>query len=88
MCRREVGPLGGSRAGKRMSREMSTGAPFAYMRGRNVTIYVDGGTERAVLERMHRATRPGALLFAGHSENFNDSRDLFQLRAKTVYERA
>jgi len=26
-------------------------------------------------------------LFVGHSENFNDSRDLFVLRGKTVYER-
>jgi chemotaxis protein methyltransferase CheR len=29
---------------------------------------------------------PHGLLFAGHSENFGESRDLFRLRGKTVYE--
>ncbi len=66
----------------------SLGAPFDIVFCRNVMIYFDAPTQRAVLERMHRIARPGALLFAGHSENFNDSRDLFKLRAKTVYERA
>ena len=28
-----------------------------------------------------------ALLVAGHSENFGESKDLFRLRGKTVYER-
>jgi chemotaxis protein methyltransferase CheR len=27
------------------------------------------------------------LLFVGHAENFSESRDLFVLRGKTVYER-
>jgi chemotaxis protein methyltransferase CheR len=31
--------------------------------------------------------RPQGLLFAGHSENFAGSKDLFRLRGKTVYER-
>jgi chemotaxis protein methyltransferase CheR len=54
---------------------------------RNVMIYFDPPTQRAVLERIHRVIKPGGLLFVGHSENFNDSRDLFELRGKTVYER-
>ena len=54
---------------------------------RNVMIYFDAGTQRKVLERMHKVLKPGGLLFAGHSENFGDSKDLFQLRGKTVYER-
>ena len=66
----------------------SLGAPFDIVFCRNVMIYFDAQTQRAVLERMHRVARPGALLFAGHSENFTDSRDLFRLRARTVYERA
>jgi chemotaxis protein methyltransferase CheR len=37
---------------------------------------------------MHRALRPGGLLFVGHSENFTDRRDLFTLQGKTVYRRA
>lgn len=61
--------------------------PFDIVFCRNVMIYFDGATQRTVLERIHRVMKPGALLFVGHSENFNDSRDLFVLRGKTVYER-
>ena len=50
-------------------------------------IYFDGPTQRKVLEGMHRCLRPGGLLYAGHSENFTDSPDLFRLRGKTIYER-
>ena len=62
--------------------------PFDIVFCRNVMIYFDAPTQRRVLERMHRVIRPGGLLFAGHSENFSDSKDLFRLRGKTVYERA
>ena len=34
-----------------------------------------------------RVLKPGGMLFVGHAENFSDSRDLFALRGKTVYER-
>ncbi|QBK03690.1 methyltransferase domain-containing protein [Hylemonella gracilis] len=54
---------------------------------RNVMIYFDAQTQRRVLEKIHRVMKPGGLLFVGHSENFNESRDLFVLRGKTVYER-
>ncbi len=54
---------------------------------RNVMIYFDAPTQRKVLERIHGVTRPGALLYVGHSENFTESRDLFRLRGKTIYER-
>lgn len=54
---------------------------------RNVMIYFDAQTQRRVLEKIHRTMKPGGLLFVGHSENFNESRDLFVLRGKTVYER-
>ena len=30
---------------------------------------------------MHAVLKPGGLLYVGHSENFTDARDLFQLRA-------
>ena len=50
-------------------------------------IYFDGPTQRRVLERIHRVLKPGGMLFVGHAENFSDSRDLFALRGKTVYER-
>jgi chemotaxis protein methyltransferase CheR len=61
--------------------------PFDVVFCRNVMIYFDGATQRHVLQRIHRTMKPGGLLFAGHSENFSDSRDLFVLRGKTVYER-
>jgi chemotaxis protein methyltransferase CheR len=54
---------------------------------RNVMIYFDASTQRHVLERIHAVMKPGALLFVGHAENFSDSRDLFVLKGKTVYER-
>ena len=54
---------------------------------RNVMIYFDAPTQRKVLERIHRVIRPGGQLFVGHSENFTESRDLFRLRGKTIYER-
>ena len=54
---------------------------------RNVMIYFNGETQRKVLERIHRVMKPGAMLFVGHAENFSDSKDLFTLKGKTVYER-
>lgn len=54
---------------------------------RNVMIYFDAQTQRKVLERIHRFLKPGGLLFVGHAENFSESKDLFSLRGKTVYER-
>jgi chemotaxis protein methyltransferase CheR len=65
----------------------SLGEPFDVVFCRNVMIYFDAPTQRRVLERTHAALRPGGLLYAGHSENFGDSRDLFRLRGKTIYER-
>ena len=40
-----------------------------------------------VLERINHTMTPHGLLFVGHSENFSESRDLFRLRGKTIYER-
>ena len=54
---------------------------------RNVMIYFDAATQRRVLEKIHRVLKPGGLLFVGHAENFSESKDLFVLRGKTVYER-
>lgn len=61
--------------------------PFDVVFCRNVMIYFDAPTQRRVLERIHRVLKPGGTLFVGHAENFSESRDLFVLRGKTVYER-
>jgi len=61
--------------------------PFDIVFCRNVMIYFDAATQRQVLQRMHGALRPGGLLYVGHSENFTDSRELFRLRGKTIYQK-
>jgi len=63
------------------------GEAFDLVFCRNVMIYFDAPTQRKVLEQIHSVIRPGGLLYVGHSENFTDSRDLFRLRGKTIYER-
>ena len=70
-----------------MAPSWSLGDPFDMIFCRNVMIYFDHATQRKVLERMHEVLKPQGLLFVGHSENFTDSRDLFHLRGKTIYER-
>ena len=70
-----------------MSERWSFGEGFDLVFCRHVMIYFDAPTQRRVLEQMHRAMRSGSLLYVGHSENFTDSRALFRLRGKTIYER-
>jgi chemotaxis protein methyltransferase CheR len=70
-----------------MDLQWNLGEPFDLVFCRNVMIYFDHATQRKVLQRIHAVMRPGGLLYVGHSENFNDVRELFKLRGKTVYER-
>jgi chemotaxis protein methyltransferase CheR len=70
-----------------MSTSWDLGEPFDVVFCRNVMIYFDAPTQMQVLQRLHRAMKPGALLCVGHSENFGDARALFRLRGKTIYER-
>ncbi len=63
------------------------GEPFDIIFCRNVMIYFDSATQRQVLQQMHAVLKPGGLLYVGHSENFTEARDLFQLRGKTIYQR-
>jgi len=75
------------RAHNLMDARWSLGEPFDIVFCRNVMIYFDAPTQRRVLERIHGVMKPRSLLFVGHSENFTESKDLFRLRGKTVYER-
>jgi chemotaxis protein methyltransferase CheR len=70
-----------------MNQGWSLGEPFDLIFCRNVMIYFDAATQRQVLQQMHSVLRPGGLLYVGHSENFTESRALFRLRGKTVYQR-
>jgi chemotaxis protein methyltransferase CheR len=70
-----------------MQTNWQMGEAFDIVFCRNVMIYFDAPTQRKVLERIHGVMKPKSLLFVGHSENFTESRDLFLLRGKTVYDR-
>ena len=50
-------------------------------------ISFDSQTHCKVLENRHAAMKPGGLLYAGHFENFTESRHLFTLRGKSIFER-
>lgn len=71
-----------------MQARWQLGEPIDIVFCRNVMIYFDAPTQRKVLERIHAVMRPDGMLFVGHSENFAESRDLFVLQGKTVYQRA
>lgn len=53
---------------------------------RNVMIYFDKPTQRKILSRFAPLMRENGLLFAGHSESFLHTADLFRSKGKTVYE--
>jgi chemotaxis protein methyltransferase CheR len=54
---------------------------------RNVLIYFDKPTQRAVLERVASHLAPGGLYFAGHSESLLNAADLFEPCGRTAYRR-
>jgi chemotaxis protein methyltransferase CheR len=62
--------------------------PFDAIFCRNVMIYFDKPTQRKVLQNLAPLLRHDGLLFAGHSESFLHSADVFRLRGNTVYELA
>ena len=70
-----------------MQTSWQLGEAFDIVFCRNVMIYFDAATQRKVLERIHGVMKPKGMLFVGHSENFTESRDLFTLRGKTVYDK-
>jgi len=59
--------------------------PFDVVFFRNVLIYFDIETQRAILDRMHGLIADDGLLYAGHSENLTRVTDRFSLIGQTIY---
>lgn len=60
--------------------------PFDVIFCRNVMIYFDKSTQAKILNRFAPLMKHDGLLFAGHSENFLNITNTFNLLSKTVYE--
>jgi chemotaxis protein methyltransferase CheR len=61
--------------------------PFDVIFCRNVVIYFDKPTQRALFERMAGLQRPGDLLFLGHSESLYRVTERYELLGHTMYRR-
>jgi chemotaxis protein methyltransferase CheR len=61
--------------------------PFDAIFCRNVIIYFDKATQRALFERMSALQRPGDHLFLGHSESLYRVSEKYDLIGKTIYRR-
>jgi chemotaxis protein methyltransferase CheR len=61
--------------------------PFDAIFCRNVIIYFDKETQRALFERMATLQRPGDMLFLGHSESLYRVSDKYELVGRTIYRR-
>ena len=61
--------------------------PFDAIFCRNVIIYFDKETQRALFERMAALQRPGDILFLGHSESLYRVSDKYELVGRTIYRR-
>jgi chemotaxis protein methyltransferase CheR len=61
--------------------------PFDAIFCRNVVIYFDIETKRALFERMARLQLPGAILFLGHSESLYRISEQYELIGRTIYRR-
>ena len=59
--------------------------PFDAIFCRNVLIYFDKPTQRAVLERLAARLAPGGYYFAGHSESLLQAADLFEPCGRTAF---
>jgi chemotaxis protein methyltransferase CheR len=61
--------------------------PFDAIFCRNVIIYFDKDTQRALFERMAALQRPGDVLFLGHSESLYRVSEKYDLVGRTIYRR-
>lgn len=68
-----------------LANQWQLNGPFDAIFCRNVMIYFDKETQEKILRRFVPLLKPGGLMFAGHSENFNQISREFYLRGQTVY---
>jgi chemotaxis protein methyltransferase CheR len=61
--------------------------PFDVIFCRNVVIYFDKDSQRALFDRMADVQEPGGWLFIGHSENLFNVTQRYRLVGRTVYRR-
>jgi chemotaxis protein methyltransferase CheR len=61
--------------------------PFDVIFCRNVVIYFDKATQRALFDRMAELQEPGGWLFIGHSESLFNVTRRYELVGRTVYRR-
>jgi chemotaxis protein methyltransferase CheR len=66
----------------------NAGGPYDALFCRNVMIYFDKPTQRAILSRLTGFLRDDGLLYTGHSENYLHAVDLVQPCGRTLYKRA
>ena len=64
------------------------GGPYDALFCRNVMIYFDKPTQRAILSRLVQHMGEDGLLYTGHSENYLHAADLIQPCGRTLYRRA
>jgi chemotaxis protein methyltransferase CheR len=70
-----------------LMKEWPVRGPFDAIFCRNVIIYFDKATQRALFERMARLQQPGDFLFLGHSESLYRVSEHYELIGKTIYRR-
>jgi chemotaxis protein methyltransferase CheR len=85
MVRPELKRLIGYQQVNLLDARWDLGEPFDAIFCRNVMIYFDKPTQRALLQRMKPHLKADGLLMAGHSESLHHCTDLFTLTGNTVY---
>lgn len=61
--------------------------PFDFIFCRNVMIYFDHDTQRALIARFWEILRPGGYLFVGHSESLSGRAGAFVYKMPAVYQK-
>ncbi len=70
-----------------MTRNFPFKKPFQMIFCRNVMIYFDEPTRKALVERFHRSLEPGGYLFIGHSETLGRDQRLYRYIMPACYQK-